>query len=100
MLPIMSNGKQPLKMTPIVVNILLFVPVLIIYSYQATSKGEDLTKGDKHAVVYLRQGWKDETCCEHYAPEGAQCKRSEELDILFHKVIVYVSFGACAKKSK
>ena len=35
-------------------------------------------------MVYLSQGWKDEARGKHCAPEGAQCKRREELNILSH----------------
>ena len=64
---------------------LLAVAVFVVDADEGTCKGEDFTKGNENRMVYLCQRWKDEACCEHYAPEGAQCKRSEELDILFHK---------------
>ena len=37
----------------IVVYILLLIPVLVVYPYQAAAESEDLAKGDKYAVVDL-----------------------------------------------
>jgi hypothetical protein len=38
-------------------------------------------------VMNLCQRWKDETRGKHYAPEGAQCKRCEELNVFSHCII-------------
>ena len=35
-------------------------------------------------MVNLTQRGTEETCREHYAPEGAQCNGGEELDGFFH----------------
>ena len=53
-------GIVVLTLTPIVVNILLLVPVLVVYPYQAAAEGQDLAEGNEHAVVYLAQGWAEE----------------------------------------
>jgi hypothetical protein len=71
MLPIMSNGKQPLKLTPIVVNISLFVTVLVVYTYQATSEGQYLAKGDEYRMMYLSQRWKDKARHQQHASKDA-----------------------------
>ena len=63
--------KFIIELTPIVVNILLFIPVRVINPYQATSEGEYLTEGDEHAVVYLCQWRKDEPRHQQHASKDA-----------------------------
>ena len=44
---------------------------MVVYSDEWTAEGENLTKGDKHAMVYLTQRWaaeaRDEQCASKYA---------------------------------
>ena len=53
---------------------LLFVPVLVIDSYEGARESQYLAEGNEHAVVYLRQRRQNEARCEHRAPEDAQCQ--------------------------
>ena len=62
---------------------LLFVPVFIVNTDQTTGEGEDFAKSDENRVMDLCQWWAEEARGEHYAPEGAQCQCSEELQA-FH----------------
>ena len=71
---------------------LLAVAVFVVDADQTTSKGQYLAKGNENRMVYLRQGWKDKARGKHYAPEGAQCKRCEELNIFSH--CIRKEFGA------
>ena len=44
---------------------------MVVYSDEGAGEGENLAKGDKHAVVYLTQRWateaRDEQCASKYA---------------------------------
>ena len=73
--------------------ILILIPVLVVYPYQAAAESQYLAKGDKHAVVYLRQRRQNEARREHCAPEDAQCDSEYQLK-MFH---TYISAQTCAK---
>jgi hypothetical protein len=62
----------------------LAIAIFVVDSYKRASEGQYLTEGDENRMVYLRQRWKDKARGKHYAPEGAQCKRCEELNIFSH----------------
>ena len=66
---------------------LLFVPVFVVYPYQRTGEGEYFAKSDEDGVMDFSQWWAEEARGEHYAPEGAQCKRCEELNVFSHCII-------------
>ena len=68
----------------LVLGSLFFVSVFVVNADEGASEGQYLTEGDKNRMVYLGQRWKNKARGKHYAPEGAQCKRREELNILFH----------------
>ena len=42
----------------------IFIAVFVVYTDEGAAEGQDLAKGDEHAVVYLRQRRSDETRCE------------------------------------
>ena len=47
--------------------------------------------------MYLAQWWAAEARYEQCAPKRAHCNSGDELEVLFHNVIGFVSFGARAK---
>ena len=52
---------------------LLFIPVFIVYPYQAAAEGQYFAEGDEHWVMHLSQRWAEEARHQHRAPEDAQC---------------------------
>ena len=65
----------------------LAVAVFVINADERASEGQYLAEGDENTVMNLRQRWKDKARGKHYAPEGAQCKRCEELNVFSHCII-------------
>ena len=65
----------------------LAVAVFVVDADEGASEGQYLTEGDKNRMVYLGQRWKNKARGKHYAPEGAQCKRREELNVFSHCII-------------
>ena len=68
----------------LVLGSLFFVAVFVVDADQTTSEGQYLAESNENRMVYLRQRWKDKARGKHYAPEGAQCKRCEELNVFSH----------------
>lgn len=59
---------------------LFFVAVMIVDADERAAESENLSKSDKHRVVYLSHRLCDEPACEQCAPESAHCYRYYELD--------------------
>lgn len=66
---------------------LLAVAVFVVDADEGASEGQYLAESNENRMVYLRQRWKDKARGKHYAPEGAQCKRCEELNVFSHCII-------------
>jgi hypothetical protein len=60
-------------------KVLFFIPVLVVYPYQAAAESQYLAEGDEDAVVYLCQWRANEARSKHCASEDAQCHSGEEL---------------------
>ena len=73
----------------IVVNILLFVPVLVVDPYQTAAEGEYFAKSDEDGVMYLSQWWAEEARHQHRASKDAQCHSGDELKV-FHGLGFYL----------
>ena len=65
----------------------LAVAVFVVDADEGASEGQYLAEGDEHAVVYLCQWRTHKARGKHCAPEGAQCKRREELNVFSHCII-------------
>ena len=48
---------------------------MVVYSDEGAGEGENLTEGDKHAMVYLTQRWAAEARNEQCASKYAQTDR-------------------------
>jgi hypothetical protein len=52
---------------------------MVVYAYQTTAEGENLSESDEYGVVDLAHRLCQEPACEQCAPEGAHCYRYYEL---------------------
>ena len=66
-------------------TILFLILVMVVYSYEATDKGEDFAEGNKDGGVDDADGREREGGGEQCAPEDAHCRCRNQLENgLFH----------------
>ena len=52
---------------------------MVVYTYEGTAEGENLSESDEYGVVDFAHRLCQEPACEQCAPEGAHCYRYYEL---------------------
>ena len=65
----------------------LAIAVFVVDADEGAREGQYLAESNENRMVYLCQRWKDKARGKHCAPEGAQCKRREELNVFSHCII-------------